>query len=165
MDCLVGLKNLWTSPEFWMISKLFKPFPSFFFREIQEGLRLRSTSQDSQQAQSDSLTDWQDRTWRLVLHDPRWDHYYYQMLAQEKLVNPDCSWWLSAWSAKPNQENIKNIKSKRHGLIQMVVGDLQIRETTETNRETRLCSHHHHQYHSHQHLNKTDQGGNAKKQC
>ena len=44
----------------------------------------------------------------------------------------------------------------------MVVGDLQIRETTETNRETRLCSHHHHQYHSHQHLNKTDQGGNAK---
>ena len=35
----------------------------------------------------------------------------------------------------------------------MVVGDLQIRETTETNRETRLCSHHHH-HHSHQHLNK-----------
>ena len=28
----------------------------------------------------------------------------------------------------------------------MVVGDLQIRETTETNRETRLCRHHHHQY-------------------
>ena len=29
----------------------------FFSREIQEGLRLRSTSQDSQQARSDSLTD------------------------------------------------------------------------------------------------------------
>ena len=160
MDCLVGLKYVWISPEFWTISRLSKPFPSFL-SEIQEGLRLRSTSEVFQQAQSDSLTDWQDRTWRLVSHDPRWEDHYHQMLAQEKLVNPDCSWWLSAWSAKPNQENINNIKSKRNGLIQMVVGNLQIRETTET----RLCRHHHHQYHRHQYMNKIDQGGNAKKQC
>ena len=40
----------------------------------------------------------------------------------------------------------------------MVVGNLQIRETTET----RLCRHHHHQYHRHQYMNKIDQGGNAK---